>query len=232
MNYAPLLDLENSAEQHLEYFSKEYPATKGVELPLVDTSTEVRFGIPGFAISEYANINNFDLVIMGSRDKHGLFDRLMGSASSITIQVAKCPVLIIHESTKYNDLKKIVFAIDDKGELKDSLEAYLELNNRFEAETHFIHVNKEGKDDISSQQKQIEEQLNKSHKSKFNFEINQVSGKNVRQALMDYCLFEKADMLVMMHQKEGLVQNFFKSHDSIRVAQEFHLPVMVCSEED
>ena len=47
---------------------------------------------------------------------------------------------------------------------------------------------------------------------------------------MDYCLFEKADLLVMVNRKKGFLDNLFDRSVSTKVAQEFHLPVMVLNE--
>lgn len=52
-------------------------------------------GEPGPVIVDYANKNNFDIVIIGSRGLSGLQEFVLGSVSHKVAQRAKCPVLIV-----------------------------------------------------------------------------------------------------------------------------------------
>jgi nucleotide-binding universal stress UspA family protein len=53
-------------------------------------------GDPKLAIAEYASINGFDAIVMGT---HGLTGRarvLVGSVAENTVRNARCPVMVIH----------------------------------------------------------------------------------------------------------------------------------------
>ena len=52
-------------------------------------------GEPGPAIVDYANKENFDLVIIGSRGLNSLQEMVLGSVSHKVIKRVKCPVLIV-----------------------------------------------------------------------------------------------------------------------------------------
>ncbi len=221
-----------AALEKLGYFHETYPSELGIDIPKVKIQKEVKFGLPGFTIAEYASVNDYDMVIMGTRDKHSLFDKMLGSASAITLRTAHCPVLLIHENVKFNKPKKIVFAFDEKSDLEDALEGYWELNSVLKAKSDFIHVNTENKKDVLIQKSEIVEELFEDHDPSFSFEIKTIEGVDVHTTIKDYCLFEKSDMLIMVHRKEGFFKNFFKSHNSVRMAQEFHLPVLVYHEDN
>lgn len=231
LQYQPLLNLENSRKKQLKYFCEEYPKEEGIELEDIKTHYVVRFGIPGFTLADYANDNAYDMVIMGTRDKHGFFDKLLGSVSSLAIKMTKCPVMLIHENTKFQDLKKIVFAFDSKGDLDDTLEDYIKFNKAFKATTDFVHVQISDDDNPSVQEEEIVSDLLEDQGVPFSFKIKNIDGKEVSRALKDYCLFEKADMLVMMHRNKGLFERIFQRNESIRLAQEFHLPVLIFRED-
>jgi nucleotide-binding universal stress UspA family protein len=223
---------KDAALEKLEYFHQTYPSELGVDIPKVKIQKIVKFGFPGFTIAEYASNKDFDLVIMGTRDKHNLFDKLLGSASAITLRTAQCPVLLIHENVKFNRPKKIVFAFDEKSDLEHALESYWELNSVLKAKTEFIHVKTKNKSDVQDQKSEIVEELFEDHDPSFSFEIKTVDGKNVHTTIKDYCLFGKSDMLIMVHRKEGIFKNIFTSNNSVRMAQEFHLPVLVYHEDN
>lgn len=230
--FSPMIARRDAAINRLTFFHEEYPKEIGVHLPAVDVKKEVRYGIPGFCIADFANDYGFDLVIMGTRDQHSLFDRILGSASAITVRMAKCPVMLIHENVKYNKPQHITFAFDAKSDLEPALADFYSVNAILQAKTDFVHVHDKSKDNLSRQKMAIVEEMFAKNKPTFSFEIKAIYGTDVHAALEDYCLFEKSDMLVMMHRAEGMFSNLFKQHHSVRMAQEFHLPVLVFHEDN
>jgi len=229
--FDPLSSMEDAAEKRLEYFASTYANELGVDLPKVFVKKEVRIGIPGFAIGDYANQNDIDIVIMGTRDRHGIFDRLLGSTSTTALRVTKCPVMLIHEATKFKTPEKIAFAFDERSDLEEAIEDYKKFNQELNAKTDFVHVNIGEKDDLSEQKEEILDELFEDENPSFSFEIKAIEAKDLKTGLKDYCLFEKIDILAMMHRKEGIFFNLFRPNHSIRMAQEYHLPVIVFHED-
>ncbi|MEM9548893.1 MAG: universal stress protein [Bacteroidota bacterium] len=231
VSYDPYLEMETTAKRRLEEFSKKFQQDFGNDLPDVDVDLKVMFGIPGLAIPEYAETNKFDLIVIGVRDKHGFLDRLLGSVSNETINEAKCPTILIHQRTEYKVPEKILFAFDKKTDLDDALENYKELNDIIKAKTDFLHINVKQTDDISEQKAEIVSELFENDDPKFAFEIKTLSGTNVNTGIRDYCHFEHIDLITMIHRKEGLFTNFLRPDKSIKLAQDFHLPVIVFQED-
>ncbi|MFT4534503.1 MAG: nucleotide-binding universal stress UspA family protein [Saprospiraceae bacterium] len=228
--FDPMLDIHEAAVKRLTILQEEYAKKVGIKLPSVDVRKEAVFGLPETEIYEYAKSHRIDMIIMGTRDKHNIFDKVLGSASATTVRKAHCPVMLIHENVKYNTPEKIVFAFDEKSDIQDALERYWKLNSVLKAKTDFVHVNGKKKDNVSYQKAEIVEELFEDNVPSFSFEIKTIEGVDVHAALKDYCLFEKADILVMMHRKEGVFKNIFGTHHAVKMAQEFHLPVLVFHE--
>jgi nucleotide-binding universal stress UspA family protein len=232
VTFDPIHSQQEGAIKRLEYFADEYAKEVGIETPKLPSKKEVRFGIPGFTIADFANQNAIDIVIMGTRDKHGIFDRLLGSASSVSIRLCKKPVLLIHKRNRYNTPKKIAFAFDAKSDLEEAIEDIKTLNSKLRAKLEFVHVkNAEGNEDLNDQMHEIVSELFEDGDPNFAFEIKSISNGNMRENLKDYCLFEKVDVLTMMHRNESKLMNLFRTNQSVRMAQEFHLPVLVLHED-
>lgn len=228
--FDPMLDIQDAAVKRLTFLHEEYAKKVGITLPSVDVRKEAVFGLPETEIHEYAKSHRADMIIMGTRDKHNIFDKILGSASSTTLRKAHCPVMLIHENVKYNTPEKIVFAFDEKSDIEDALDRFWKLNSILKAKTDFVHVNTKKKDDVSHQKAEIVEELFEDNVPSFSFEIKTITGVDVHTMLKDYCLFEKSDILVMMHRKEGIFKNIFGTHHAVKMAQEFHLPVLVYHE--
>lgn len=227
----PMQTMENTAIERLAYISRDYAVENGLTLPRISDHHVVRWGMPGFTISDYAEDKGYDLIVMGSRDKYGFFDRLLGSSSALTIRRSTMPVLLIHSTTPITLPSKIAFAYDQYGKLEASIAKYKTFNNIIGAATTFVHVRRNDGSDISGQKQTIiEELLDQGASANFTIDTREVEDSSVAQGLMDFCLFEKKEMLAVMHRDEGLFSTLFGSHTSIKLAQDFHLPVMVFSE--
>ncbi|WP_209124148.1 universal stress protein [Alkalihalobacillus sp. BA299] len=61
----------------------------------VEYSIKIMQGEAGPSIIKYANENNFDLVIIGSRGLDGIQEFVLGSVSHKVAKRANCPVLIV-----------------------------------------------------------------------------------------------------------------------------------------
>ena len=231
ISYDPYLEMETTAKERLIDFKSRFESEYEGKIPKVSTTTDVVFGIPGMAITEYANSNHCDLIIMGVRDKHGFLDRLMGSASTETVKEANCPVLLVHEVNEFKKPEKILFAFDKKTDLDDALEDYMKINDVIKAKTDFVHIDLKGKDNIEEQKAEIVSELFEKEDAKFAFEIKSLSGNDVVSSLHDYCYFENVDLVSMIHRKEGFFHNFLSPDKSVKLAQKFNVPVIVFQED-
>lgn len=230
-DFNPANSLEANAMSRLKYFTETYPEEQHINIPKLDTILQSTFGSPAPSILQYVKEKDIDLIIMGTRDKHSIFDKILGSTSSSVISRSKCPVLLVHENTQYNKPAHIAFAYDYRGELDDAIEDFNKLNTELRAKTDFVHIYKEQKDDLSEQNKTILSELFDGNHPPYSFEIKSVQANDIQQGLIDYCLFHKIDILAMMHRDKGLIGRLFSPSESIKMAQQFHLPVLVFNED-
>lgn len=63
---------------------------------LVPVETQLLEGPPAPAILRVAEIEHYDLIVIGSRGHGGIAGLLMGSVSNAVAQRAHCPVLVVH----------------------------------------------------------------------------------------------------------------------------------------
>lgn len=60
-------------------------------------------------ISEFAKKEGHDMIVMGMKQKYSLIDRMMGTITAQTIQLASVPVLAIPSQSKFVPYKNILF---------------------------------------------------------------------------------------------------------------------------
>ncbi|MEI3612641.1 universal stress protein [Pseudogracilibacillus sp. SO30301A] len=70
-------------------------ATDKLEKNNLDYTVEILHGEPGPTIVEYANKDNYDLLIIGSRGLNVFQEMVLGSVSHKVVKRANCPVMVV-----------------------------------------------------------------------------------------------------------------------------------------
>lgn len=218
-----------SSNNRLKTFVQDFSAKMGLPDDDVMVKSEVRFGVAGFTIADYANDQGFDYVVAGTRDSHSLIERVLGTTSTIVTKMVKCPVILIHENTRWITPKKVIYTIDDSTDFDESIDKYISFNHFFKAATDFIHIKVDDKN-IDSTRDAVIKEVFKKKEPDFAFEIKNIYGGDIVQSIIDYSIFEKADMLVLVHRKRNFLNSFFNRSLSLRTAEGIHLPVMILEE--
>ena len=61
-------------------------------------TTEVMFGTVADTIARYADVNGYDLVVMGTHGRSGVAHMLMGSVAERVVRTSRCPVWTTHSA--------------------------------------------------------------------------------------------------------------------------------------
>lgn len=218
-----------AAIARLKYFAKEYGKENGFDLDKVKIKYEVRFGVPGFSVVDYMKDVAVDLIVTGTRDKHNIIERFLGTTSSIIARLSSRPVILVHENTRYLRPSKVVFAIDSDTDFDESIDEYIAFNETFKASTDFVHVSS-AKSEITETKNQIIKEIFSNKEPDFAFQIKNISSSDHMTGIVDYCVFEKADMLVLVHRKKSLLAEFFSKSFSLKTSEGIHIPVMILNE--
>ncbi|MBK7804866.1 MAG: universal stress protein [Saprospiraceae bacterium] len=219
----------DAANKRLQVFVQEYSTKMEYTKFEVKVKTEVRFGVAGFTIADYANDQGFDYVVAGTRDSHSLIERVLGTTSTIVTKMVKSPVILIHENTRWIKPTKVIYTIDDSTDFDESIDKYISFNQFFKAATDFIHI-KVNDINIDSTRDAVIKEVFKKKEPDFAFDIKNIYGGDIVQSIIDYSIFEKADMLVLVHRKRNFLNSFFNRSLSLQTAEGIHLPVMILEE--
>lgn len=89
--------IHNGVQEKIDIERKN--RVKETEQKVIDKGQDYKItmlhGEPGPTIVDYANKNNFDLVVIGSRGLNSLQEMVLGSVSHKVAKRVECPVLIV-----------------------------------------------------------------------------------------------------------------------------------------
>ena len=85
----------SSLELDLQRRKKIQPVEESLASGNISYTVKILHGTPGPAIVEYANKEQFEILILGSRGLNSLQEMVLGSVSHKVVKRADCPVLIV-----------------------------------------------------------------------------------------------------------------------------------------
>jgi len=187
----------------------------------------VETGFAGDEIILFGKKRNVDMIIMGTKGETGLFNKMIGSITSIIIEKAHCPVFAIPENVLIGDIKRIVFATDYRDNDFDTLRSITEIAKNFNAEIVVLHVILEDKN-YEKENTDFDAFSNKVNQTisydKFAYRL--LKGKNVEEELNNFLKEVQTDILVTSTAKRNFISKFFNHSVTKEIAQHPKIPLL------
>ena len=180
-----------------------------------------------YQLDFFAGKKDIELIIMGARKGSTMEHLLIGSDTSVILNRANRPVIIIPEGTDLRQFKKVTLACDFNDSDLDAVHYLVQLGRVFHFELEIVYVSL------------WEHNYDHNHEKKSNF-ITQVArfgypdisyrnivGKELINRLNRLCKDTKTDMLVLVHDRYSLLNRIFKSTNANELLKQQQLPVML-----
>ena len=85
----------SSVELDMKRRRKLLPVEELLRNANINYRVEILHGVPGPSIVEFANKQNYELLVIGSRGLNSLQEMVLGSVSHKVVKRAECPVMIV-----------------------------------------------------------------------------------------------------------------------------------------
>lgn len=205
------------------------------ELKLLDPAgklaidTIVREATPAQGIRQAAKDNNADLIITGMKAGEKGIRRFFGSTVTALIHKIEIPMLVIPEEASYQDISNIAYATEkdlDIDEKLAELNTIREIAERYHAHLYLVRV-------AENRFKEAFELLNRPFQlirqtRTLNPIYETVEGKDITEALNQFAVSYKINMLVLHpHKQGGIIERWFAGSTTRQMVFESHIPLLV-----
>lgn len=112
----------------------------------IKCSTHVEFGRSHRVLTDYANENNFDLIVMSTHGVSGFREFIIGSNAVRIISEANCPVLSIQSKMPENGIRKILMPFKDDPYSRQKVKFAINYAKWFNAELITLGIDTEGEE--------------------------------------------------------------------------------------
>ncbi len=218
----PVAEYLKVREKMLEEFLSEAKVEK-ISSEKVSVSKELLVGFPADEIARVAE--EADLIVMGTTGDSDILNKIFGSVSSAVARRADCPVVLVPGDMSFSGFNHILFASNYESITPGIMERLIAFNKPFQACIHFVHVRE--KKSYERSKETIIRELFTDGDPPFAFELAEVEGESVDQALNTYVKEHDIDLVVMVNQQRTFWDNFFRKSETKRMALTTRIPMMV-----
>ncbi len=218
--------------QRLKSLSRWHPNEEANKFYPVTTTYAILHGPVTSLLAEASRDDGIELAIAGTRDKHNLKDKWLGTVSQHFSQAAHCPVMLIPAGCRFAPYRQIVVASDfhlDNYFVLDKIRRYF---RSFDGETHFLHVQTDDSDSYEYLEDTIEQTIRAYGAQEDNIKMVTRKGRDVVATLFSYASNHTADLLIIISEHRDFWQQIARRSMTRQIVLQSTIPVLVLHEDE
>ncbi len=178
-------------------------------------------------ITDQSNAHEYDLVVVGMRDKEQILDRWIGKTALKIIDAVQAPVLVVPAGAQFRGIQKISVATDTDSMTPTILDQIRSWNLSWKARMKFIHVRKNTADQFKETAAEIVTEYFEKKEVDFSFEINVVHHDDIVQVLMNEAADGNTDMVVAVVKERTLWNKLFHQSITKSLIRQSKIPILI-----
>ncbi|NND31528.1 MAG: universal stress protein [Saprospiraceae bacterium] len=225
------LPLEEQASEkvltQLKSFSHWHPNEHEDRFHPVETTYEVLHGSAAAMIVKKSDPTLHRFIVCGTRRKHSVADKWLGTVSSEIASSAKVPVLLVPSTARFTNLDNIVVACDEHANDDYILAQIAILSDWFESKVHFVHVKSDTNDKFEFVERDILDTLLAYQKKVLNVQVANIEGLDVVESVYGYAKEHKAELLIYISERRNFLQQIIFRSLSRQAALNARIPTLI-----
>jgi len=162
-------------------------------------------GEPVNALTEEANSGSYDAIIMGTRDKYDIFDKIFGTISLGMVKKSIVPVYLIPRGAKFHKPKSIIIGTDHHFQSDELIEKVINWNDSFKSSLAFYHINNKRIEDHQTRRKLMGELLDKRNLP-YAISYNELHSNDVSSTLINKSIDGKHDLIMIATESQSWLE--------------------------
>jgi len=194
------------------------------ELGSLDVRTEVVSGQVVQEIFRVAELEDTDLLVMGTTGEGGLLGNRFGSISTQVARQAKCSVLLIPDGVGFEPFDRVVYASNYHPLEQRILPKVVDFILPFGSTVYFAHIR---------EQKQAEYQVLPQaetkifHQNGVTFQLTTIESADVVEGLNCFAKEKDAKLMIMMTTQRSFFEDIFHRSATRRMIFNTRIPLMI-----
>lgn len=193
------------------------------DVPLIRQDVEV--GNPASIINAVARRDSTDLIVMGTKGEHNLFEKLFGSVTTDVIKNAPCSIWVVPEHSRYAPIQIATYATDLNEADPYHIWKVCQLLDPYSPIVHCVHVNENNS---------LEEAFDFSdfgrffdyHAPALQINFRPLNGP-VTESIQEFTDTYDVDLLIMYAPHHSLFEQVFHKSQTRKMAFQTQVPLLL-----
>jgi nucleotide-binding universal stress UspA family protein len=180
------------------------------------------------ALKSYSQLNQIDLIIMGTHGYTGITKLMFGSVTRALINNSEIPVIAIPMNYTFKTIKNIVYASDFSNlekEVEEIIPLSLLLNSKLTV-INAIHPNSDDKNNRLEDFKELSTQLDENL-----IQLHLIESPNLLEGIITFIQTEKPELVVLYTHKLSLYEQLFDLSVSQNIMEQIKTPLLMLRSE-
>jgi nucleotide-binding universal stress UspA family protein len=198
-------------------------------LSTIKLKLESEYNMVPQGIVDTAENFNAGFIVMGiSGTESKLEEAIIGSNAVDVSKHSEIPVIVVPAEATYSPFKKILLAVDFRKSAETTpVVAIKKLLDDTKAQLDILHVEADANNTVNlDAEKNVVESLFQNYKPRYHF----LQGKVFTDAINQFALENKSDLIVVIPKKHGLFEGIFKRSHTKALVFHSHIPIMTIHE--
>lgn len=198
----------------------------GLEALPAQCQIEVEVGQVLPALIKITERIDYDLIIMGTRDKYDVLDKWMGTISLGLAKKIKGSLLLIPRYTTYKSIKKVLIASDYHLNDEFLLEKIKQWNTHHKAFLKFLHIQDNKHDDFGEVSEKIIRSYYEKEKVNFGIEVEQLKSLDIGRSILSSAYKKHMDLIIIIPGKQSMVSSMLFQSVSKNLILKSSIPIL------
>jgi nucleotide-binding universal stress UspA family protein len=176
-------------------------------------------------VKDVVENKEIDYVVMGTKGATGAKEVLFGSNTVHAFKNVKCPIIAIPDGFKFEAPHEVLFPTDLDIDYKDqNIEPILDITSLYTTRVNILNVSFGY--ELSEYQEKNKEKL-EAYFNKVAYLFHSVSGQSVQEAISNFQLKTRVNLLVMINNKHSFFENLFFKNTINQIGFHLNIPFLV-----
>ena len=214
--------IQNLMDEKVAWVDQQFGEfVKGKDADIINRVKGIYGVFPAIEIVEFADNENYDYIIMGTKGATNRLDNLMGSITSRVMMKAHCPVISIPFEANFRPICNIAYTTTLAQKNKHAVEQLMEFAGEHGAIIHFVHINTKSNEGIKKDTIEV-------RKAPVQFtDFTIINNYSVTDGLNKYVAENGTDMLALYIPNRRLWERIFHQSVSKKMALHTQIPLIV-----
>jgi len=216
---------ENWQKQRAAFKDFVFKAIGTDRLP-PNVNMEMLNGFVVNSVVEFSKKDNYDYLVMGTRDKYNLVDKIIGSSSLGIIKSTQIPTYLIPRHAKYHGMKNVMVASDKHMKEKSFVRIIRNWNKDYSANMQFLYVGNATDSEFTMIEDNIRHEFTSELQVDFDYSISCVNSTDISGSLLAVAYNDHADLMILLPDDQSFLGSLFSGSLSKEIIQKSIIPLM------